>query len=119
MTCLRRISGSAVRHVCVGCVTGVLWISAALVAAETPPAPNSAAIVLPVDEMPATVRERVRQAVQQPTLTAHAPAESFPCDPTVYHWLLDHHDRAALAWRRMGARCVPITDRGDGRFGIG
>jgi hypothetical protein len=72
---------------------------------------------LPLDELPLPVRERVRQVVQLPTLAAHAPVEIFPCQPELYSWLLDHHDRTALAWRRLGTRCVEITARGNGRFG--
>ncbi|HJT75912.1 MAG TPA: hypothetical protein VJ739_01815, partial [Gemmataceae bacterium] len=52
-----------------------------------------------------------------PTFTARGPGETFACWPAQYHWLLDHPDRAAAGWRRLGARCVDISDRGDGRFG--
>jgi hypothetical protein len=97
-----------------GCVAGVLWASAALAAdppfAETP-------VVVPLDQVPAPVRERVRVVLQQPTLTTHGPPETFVCQPAMYYWLLDHQDRAAAAWRRLGARCVDITDCGGGRFG--
>src|SRR5262249_47596868 len=33
-----------------------------------------------------------------------------------YTWLMDHPDRAALAWQRIGVPCQPISDRGQGRF---
>jgi hypothetical protein len=46
-----------------------------------------------------------------------APAEAFACEPAVYYWFLDHPDRAVTAWRRLGAKCLTITDRGGGRFG--
>jgi hypothetical protein len=105
-----------------GCVAGVLWAGAAPAGAQAPPRAPAAALLLPteglpLDEMAPPVRERVRQVVQQPTLAAHAPVEVFPCQPELYHWLLDHHDRASLAWRRLGTRCIEITDRGGGRFG--
>jgi hypothetical protein len=67
--------------------------------------------------MPAAVREQVRLVVDHPTLYANGPTETFPCDPAVYDWLLDHPDRAVAAWRKLGAQCVEISDRGDGRFG--
>jgi hypothetical protein len=35
----------------------------------------------------------------------------------MYHWFLDHPDRAALVWRRLGAKVVEMSDRGNGRFG--
>ncbi len=72
---------------------------------------------LPLDEMPAAVREQVKQVADHPTLYSRGPTETFPCDPAVYHWLLDHPDRAVTAWRKIGAQCVDITDRGGGRFG--
>jgi hypothetical protein len=31
-------------------------------------------------------------------------------------WFLDHPDRAVVAWRRLGAKCVSINPRGDGKF---
>jgi hypothetical protein len=103
-----------------GCVAGVLWASAGLAGAQAPlraPAAEVLPGAVPLDELPAPVRERVRQVVQQPTLCTHGPAEVFVCQPATYYWLLDHHDRAAAAWRRLGARCVEISDRGGGRFG--
>jgi hypothetical protein len=72
---------------------------------------------LPLDQMPAAVRERVRQVADHPTLYSHGPNETFPCDPAVYRWLLDHPDRAVAAWRKLGAQCLDISDRGAGRFG--
>lgn len=72
---------------------------------------------LPLDQLPTAIRERVCEAVDHPTLYAQGPTETFPCDPTVYHWFLDHPDRAAAAWRRLGAKVVDINDRGNGRFG--
>jgi hypothetical protein len=69
----------------------------------------------PLDAVPPGWREKVARVVQQPTLAAHGPAEEFRA--SVYDWLLDHPDRVALAWRRLGVPCVPITDRGQGRFG--
>jgi hypothetical protein len=34
----------------------------------------------------------------------------------MYNWLLDNPDRAVWAWRRLGAKCLEITSRGNGRF---
>ena len=79
--------------------------------------PHWTATRLPIDDMPAGARDKVRKIVEHPTLSAHGPAEMFPCDPAVYHWFLDHPDRAVAAWRKLGAQCVDIGDRGNGRFG--
>ncbi len=72
---------------------------------------------MPVEVLPPHVREGARLAVEKATLFSHGPAESFSCDPAVYYWFLDHPDRAVTAWRRLGAKCLSISDRGNGRFG--
>jgi hypothetical protein len=105
-----------------GCVAGVLWASVNPASAQVSVQGAQASPLLtmeglPLDEMNPVVRERIQQVIRQPTLTAHGPVEIFSCQPEVYHWLLDHHDRASLAWRRLGTRCVEIADRGNGRFG--
>jgi len=92
------------------------WLSLARPSAEKLEQLRAAAQV-PLAELPATVRPGVRLVLDRPTLFAHGPAEVFPCQPSQYYWFLDHPDRAMLAWRRLGAKCLPITDRGDGCFG--
>ena len=61
-------------------------------------------------------RKRILAVVEQPTLSAHGPLEMFTCQPSMYHWLLDHPDQTVKLWRRLGAKCIEIEDRGDGRF---
>lgn len=103
----------------------MLWASSALARPEAiprdpVPATTAAAlqvIGLPLEEVAAPVRDKVRQVILQPTLAAHAPLETFSCHPEMYFWLLENQDRASIAWRRMGAKCVEISDRGNGRFG--
>src|SRR5262249_34091636 len=58
---------------------------------------------------------KIAKVVQTPTLTAHGPSEEFPAN--FYDWLLDHPDRVALAWRRLGVPCVGITHYSKGVFG--
>lgn len=72
---------------------------------------------VPLTELPLNVRDKVQRVLDQPTLFARGPAEEFRGQAVMYHWLLDHPDRAALAWRRLGAPCMEITDQGGGRFG--
>src|SRR5947209_13067198 len=69
---------------------------------------------VPLDVLPANLREPISKVVRDPTLAAHGPAEEFAAGP--YDWLLDHPDRVALAWRRIGVPCVGITPKGDGRY---
>ncbi|HEV3256046.1 MAG TPA: hypothetical protein VG013_04135 [Gemmataceae bacterium] len=98
-----------------GLIAGMLWASAATAQEAPELAWNSEPV--PLAQIPATVRDHVRQTLERPTYTARGPAESFLCRPAMYHWFLEHPDRAVGAWRRLGARCVDIQDRGDGRFG--
>jgi hypothetical protein len=83
----------------------------------TEQAQHTRAAVVPIEQMPAAVQKSVRLVLDHPTLFAHGPAEMFPCQPSQYYWFLDHPDRAMRAWVRLGAKCLPITDRGNGRFG--
>jgi len=72
---------------------------------------------IPLDEMPARSREKVRTVFEHPTLHTTGPAETFACKPAQYHEFLDHPDKAVEMWRKLGAKCITITDRGKGRFG--
>jgi hypothetical protein len=72
---------------------------------------------VPLEQVTPALRERVRQVLEQPTLYAQGPAELFLGRLELYEWLLDHPDRAARGWQRLGAKCLDITDRGQGFFG--
>src|SRR5262245_36572026 len=74
-----------------------------------------AAPAVPLETIPAAWREAVAKVVQQPTLTARAGPEEFRGG--AYEWLLEHPDRASLAWQRLGVPCAAITDRGQGKYG--
>lgn len=69
---------------------------------------------VPLDVLPANLREPIARIVRDPTLSAHGVAEEFAAGP--YDWLLEHPDRVANAWRRLGIPCVPIVLKGDGRY---
>lgn len=88
-----------------------------LACAVSPKLARSHARLVPLEELPADVRGGVRKVLEQPTLFTRGPAEEFTGRPELYHWLLEHPDRAALAWRRLGAPCMEISDRGAGSFG--
>jgi hypothetical protein len=104
-----------------GLVASVLWASAGAAPAQAPPASSRGAlrtsVRLPLEELPAPIRDTVTRIVEQPTLFASAPSEDFNGPPGVYQWLLDHPDRAAMAWHRLGSPCLEITDHGAGWFG--
>jgi len=62
------------------------------------------------------LRDRVRFVVEQTTLSANAPAETFVCSPALYNWLLDRPDQTARLWRLVGARCTDIRGLGPASF---
>src|SRR5437763_7585609 len=82
-------------------------------------APASPSVLPPFDpdEVPEDYRAGVLAVLEKPTFRACGPAEAFHCQAAVYRWLLDHPDRAVWMWRKLGAVCTDITDRGGGRFG--
>lgn len=62
-------------------------------------------------------RAAVRLVLEKSTLSARGPAETTYGGAEHFAYFLDHPDRAVTAWRRLGAKCVSITPRGEGRFG--
>src|SRR5262245_46230411 len=94
-------------------LAGILCAAAASRAHEA-----EAPLVIDLDRitqrMSEPVRRRVRPVLEKPTLHVRGPAESFTCQPALYHWFLEHPDQAVKAWRRMGARCIEIVSKGDG-----
>lgn len=77
----------------------------------------AAARLVPVDNLPPAIRDKVKKTITQPTLVTRAPSEEFQASSAMYEWLMEHPDRAAAAWKRLGVDCQPIVDRGQGRFG--
>jgi hypothetical protein len=73
---------------------------------------------LPValEAMPVATRDALSKVMKDPTLSAVSPAEEFVAHPDMYQWLLDHPDRTAGAWRKMGVAAVEIKSLKDGRF---
>jgi hypothetical protein len=67
-------------------------------------------------DMPAATRDALIKVMKDPTLTAVSAAEEFIAHPDMYLWLLDHPDRAAAAWRKLGVAAVDIKPLKDGRF---
>ena len=114
------------KSVWLGLLAGALWAGTTAAAraqqgsargADTAQDKARAAAQVPLNLLPPQVREGARHALEKPTVFSRGPAESFVCDPAVYYYFLDHPDLAVAAWRRLGAKCLTITDRGGGRFG--
>lgn len=113
-----------------GLAAGVVWACWAGGGVQAQPVPVSApadaagrAVAafaprwVPVDSLPEHVRDGVRKVLEHPTVQARGPVEIFRADPLLYQWLLNHPDRGVQAWRKLGAKCMEITDRGRGVFG--
>ena len=71
---------------------------------------------IPLQNVAPAHREAVRQILEKPTLTARSQPEAFPANLDTYRYFLDHPDRAVIAWRRLGAKCVSIQARGNQQF---
>src|SRR5947209_20499210 len=76
-----------------------------------------AAALVPLEQIPPNFRDKVSHVLARPTLYSRGPLETFEGRPELYRWLLDHPDRTVVAWRRLGAKCLEIEDRGRGYFG--
>jgi hypothetical protein len=71
---------------------------------------------VPLDDLDAELREKVRAVLDRPTLTARGQPETFNARPLEYRYLLDHPDHAVKLWRRLGARVADIDDQGGGKY---
>jgi hypothetical protein len=72
---------------------------------------------IPLNEIPDTALVKVRTVLDHSSLSARGQPETFNGEPRLYQWFLDHPDRAAKAWKRLGAKVADVTDRGNGVFG--
>jgi hypothetical protein len=79
-------------------------------------APSPLPLPVSLEEMPAPTRDALSRVMKAPTVTAVCPAQEFVAHPDMYQWLLDHPDRAAAAWRKLGVEAVEIKTLKDGRF---
>lgn len=79
---------------------------------------TTSTLPLPVklEDLPAETREALNGVMKSPTITAICPAEEFVAHADTYKWLLDHPDRTAAAWRKLGVEAVEIKMMKDGRF---
>jgi len=97
-----------------------LAVAAAPVCAEPRAEKAKVASKLPLpvalEAMPAATRDALTKVMKDPTISAVSPAEEFVAQPDMYQWLLDHPDRTAGAWRKLGVAAVEIKPLKDGRF---
>jgi hypothetical protein len=84
--------------------------------AEKARATGTLPLPVPLESMPSATRDALSKVMKDPTLTAVSPADEFVANPDMYQWLLDHPDRTAGAWRKLGVAAVEIKPLKDGRF---
>ena len=109
------------------CLAGLTWASGENARAQAPVRvaatgaekmdKTKAAALVPLQDLPERYRENVRTTIEKPALFTQGPVETFACAPQVYYWLVAHPDRGVIAWRRLGAQCITVNERGPGRFG--
>jgi hypothetical protein len=97
------------------CAAALACLSSTSFGAEPAKSTN---LPLPVamEELPSGTRDMLAKVMKSPTLSAVGPAEEFVAHPDMYQWLLDHPDRTAAAWRKLGVDAVQIKMLKDGRF---
>jgi hypothetical protein len=100
-------------------LAGMIGCGACAAADVSPEAPPSFSLspLSAIKDLPDEYRPRIQAVMRKPVLHVRGPVETFRCNPDFYHWLLDHPDRAVRAWLKLGAKCMLIDDRGNGRFG--
>lgn len=75
-----------------------------------------AAEAIPLNKLPKSHQQRVSDILKKPAIYRRGAPESFPCDPAVYQWLLDHPQHGVKAWQAVGAKCVAVEKNADGEF---
>jgi|GEM_PF-1066912 len=82
------------------------------------PAPGSNATVQPgvLEHVAEGYRDAVAAVLKSPTMSVKAEEEEFFAEAKIYDWLVEHPDRASLAWQRLKVPCLEIVDQGKGIF---
>ena len=101
---------------CVLCWIPAFCVDAANNTFPLKKADPSQPITIP-DDLSERAASLAKQMMEKPTVQARGPIDTFTCTPEQYYWLLDNPDRAVIAWRRLGAKCVSIQKRGPQKFG--
>ena len=90
---------------------GQSWPAVRTVSANQPAAAPSL-----LDYVQPQHRKAVSEVFKNCTLSTKADDDHFLAHPAVYDWLLEHPDRASLAWRRLNIPCLEIQEMAPGRF---
>src|SRR5258708_1845776 len=97
--------GSRMKRLIAGWICG-LWCAGAVCAgAAGNPRPTkkpdpAQLVVIPWDNLDERATLIAKKMMENPTVQARGPMDTFTCTPEQYYWLLDNPDRAVAAWRR-------------------
>jgi hypothetical protein len=104
------------RAIVLFCLVAVVAPASAQSRSEKTKAYGKLPLPVALESMPAATRDALTKVMKDATLSAVSPAEEFVAHPDMYQWLLDHPDRTAGAWRKLGVAAVEIKTLKDGRF---
>jgi hypothetical protein len=71
---------------------------------------------IPVEKISEPMRSKVTFVLQKSQIFERGKSEAFPCNPRVYHWLLESPDASLFGWRRLGATKATVARQQDGTF---
>jgi hypothetical protein len=95
-----------------------LFISATSVLGQT--LPVSATVPTPnpgwMAHLPEHWKPHFYGVLNEPTISTKAGPERISASNELYSWLLEHPDRTAQAWRKLGVQAVEIQNLGNQRF---
>ncbi len=111
------MKGILVRWACVLCCIHAVCADAADNPLPMQKADPAQTVTIPTSDLDKRAAALAKQILDRPTVQARGPSETFACTPEQYYWLLDNPDRAVVAWRRLGAKCVTINRHGPATFG--
>jgi hypothetical protein len=86
--------------------------------AASVPAPGSNGVAQAgvLEHVADNYRDAVAAVLKSPTMSTKADEDEFVAEPKIYDWLVEHPDRASIAWQRLKVPCLEILDLGKGVF---
>jgi hypothetical protein len=63
---------------------------------------------LPLEAIQGPYKKRVTEIVSKPVCFRKSAVESFPCEPKLLDWLIDHPEFVAALWKRLGVDVASI-----------
>jgi len=82
------------------------------------PSPGSSGVVQTgvLEHVAENYRDAVAAVLKSPSMSTKADEDEFVAEPKIYDWLVEHPDRASIAWQRLKVPCLEISDLGKGIY---